>query len=91
MPAEPVKPEMNSRRASVWAMYSLEWASSDGTTNYTGTESVSDRIRRYGRFILYRSTLCWRISSRSFCSRALVLTVSISIALRVAVVEKLRR
>lgn len=37
------------------------------------------------------STLCCLMSSRSFWSRAVVLTVSISIALRVAVVEKLRR
>jgi hypothetical protein len=31
-PAEPVKPLMNSRRASHEAMYSELWLSSDGTT-----------------------------------------------------------
>lgn len=32
VPAEPEKPDMNSRRASVGAMYSELWASSLGTT-----------------------------------------------------------
>lgn len=31
-PAEPLKPEMNSRRPSQAAMYSEEWLSSEGTT-----------------------------------------------------------
>lgn len=40
VPAEPVKPEMNCRRASVGAMYSEECASSEGTTKRGSSQSA---------------------------------------------------